>query len=71
MAWYSLFVRIGDNWELAKEGRMSRSAAMGLLSQFALQYHTRLMRGKEIGRLVEERGNSESALDYLSHLRRD
>lgn len=52
--WYSIFVLMGSTWECATEGGMSRSAADGLVSQFALQYDVRLFRGKEIGRLVCE-----------------
>ncbi len=43
------------SWQTVKRGRMTRSAALGLLSQFAMQYRAQLRQGAYPGRLVAEK----------------
>jgi len=61
--WFTIAVFVGagkgdygSEWAVAKEGNMSRQAAEGLLNQFAMQYRSRLFRGKMLGKLVREAG---------------
>jgi hypothetical protein len=56
MAHYDLFILVKAEWVHAKGGNMSKSAAHGLLNQFAMQYQTRLFRGLNVGRFIAEKG---------------